>query len=971
MTNFAAKQGGRKPAGNRQHAAGHAGTHMGTHMGTQVGAHVGGPGAHSAHGHPGRRHAPSNVPAVQPPAPRTAAGRERSLWRRSMGKLQALTETEADAVRQEPVIPEAMVAQARGLEREDLARRLRGDRPSTPPGLPPGHCARSGKELWSICRVRVKHMQSLKHLWGDARKLYGHETRQYETKDTKLKKQLKGRRCFLLPSDRARIYWDLVQVPLLLYIAVMTPLREGYGVSIAMPSAASPCCSASFVSELLIDLYFVVDIVLNFRTAYLDDAGELVVDASKVSRHYLKRWFMLDFLSILPVSYIGMIMQRSGAEYSDDDDADGKLKFMKMLRLFRLAKMLRLARLKRLLERYDDTWQELQGASQLLKSVMLCLFCAHLIGCAWYALGETSQTLPSGYVVYGWVKDHEMNNGWDANTTLATKYITSTYWALTTLTTVGYGDILPYTDAERLFTIICMLVGVIFFGAMVGTLGTWINQSKPHVEMYRSNMAEIRDFLQLKGLPRSTRLKILSFYDHKFKAQTVFSEQVILNELPPSMRHDLIADLYRDLIEAVPLFHGLPDDVIHMICLCLHPMPVQKGDVIIKQGAIGTEMYIVKSGEVKVTMKNDAPGWQWECFVCHKSQPPAEAPFKCECRVQGSCDFCAADKRAMLCESCASDVDGDSNVSNEIVLGYLQAGSFFGEGPMVGAGEGAQRNLRTRTVTASQDTTLYYLTKYDIDEVASMHSQLSDHLEQFAVKRDRRDRRGKTVGSAQLASTSGIVHGVQDEVPDLEEQPDYQKILASAVSSFRSAQPRPTRSNRSSTATLATARTAQPRSTPFKSFGEQRDTSQETDMQRQSIAALETKIDGFQGKMDSLCEKVDALLAAGVQPQLQPITTGGVLHCPNARRFSPRNDVAHEDSKEDDGRDENWLRAARLQAPVLAARLLDIDMRVTQFRAAELQHVLSHAAPRPYPFEGVPRLPEPEPEPEPEPAGAG
>eukprot|EP01043_Picozoa_sp_COSAG02_P072396 COSAG02_NODE_13627_length_1370_cov_1.641227_3_plen_315_part_01 len=315
--------------------------------------------------------------------------------------MQSLTESETDALRK-VVIPEGMVAQAKGLERADLARRLRGDRPSTPPGLPPGHSARSGKELWGICRVRVKHMNSLKDLWGDTRKVYGHEAGQYETRDAKLKRQLKDRKFFFLPTDRVRQYWDLVQVPLLLYIAIMTPLREGYGVSVVMPSAANPCCSGSFVSELLIDLYFVVDIVLNFRTAFHDDDGELVIDQRKVTRHYLKHWFLLDFLSILPVSYIGMIVQarRSGPSTSNDE-TDGRLKFMKMLRLFRLAKMLRLARLKRLLERYDDAWQELQSISQLLKSIILCVFCAHLIGFAWYALGEMSQTLPSGHIIHG------------------------------------------------------------------------------------------------------------------------------------------------------------------------------------------------------------------------------------------------------------------------------------------------------------------------------------------------------------------------------------------------------------------------------------------------------------------------------------------------------------------------------------------------------------------------------------------
>lgn len=45
-------------------------------------------------------------------------------------------------------------------------------------------------------------------------------------------------------------------------------------------------------------------------------------------------------------------------------------------------------------------------------------------------------------------------------------------WALTTLTTVGYGDITPANDLERLYTLFSLIVGALVFGYMLSSVGS-------------------------------------------------------------------------------------------------------------------------------------------------------------------------------------------------------------------------------------------------------------------------------------------------------------------------------------------------------------------------------------------------------------------------------------------------------------------------------------------------------------------
>lgn len=53
------------------------------------------------------------------------------------------------------------------------------------------------------------------------------------------------------------------------------------------------------------DVSFVLDIYLNFRTAYCDEEGKLVRDAKRIAFTYLKSWFLVDFISIFP--FEGMV----------------------------------------------------------------------------------------------------------------------------------------------------------------------------------------------------------------------------------------------------------------------------------------------------------------------------------------------------------------------------------------------------------------------------------------------------------------------------------------------------------------------------------------------------------------------------------------------------------------------------------------------------------------------------------------
>ena len=89
----------------------------------------------------------------------------------------------------------------------------------------------------------------------------------------------------------------------------------------------------------------------------------------------------------------------------------------------------------------------------------------HFVACIWYFSSKLDDFGPDTWVVRYGLQDK----------TKGELYFYSYYWAITTLTTVGFGDISGGTDAERLIAMMWMMVGVMFYSLTVGSISSVIN----------------------------------------------------------------------------------------------------------------------------------------------------------------------------------------------------------------------------------------------------------------------------------------------------------------------------------------------------------------------------------------------------------------------------------------------------------------------------------------------------------------
>jgi len=91
----------------------------------------------------------------------------------------------------------------------------------------------------------------------------------------------------------------------------------------------------------------------------------------------------------------------------------------------------------------------------------------HVIACGWIYVGEEPE--------WGsWLKNPKFNIPRfrdDAKTV----YITAIYWVVTTLTTVGYGDIYGTTEEEFIFTMVVEFIGILVFSIIMSTVNSFLS----------------------------------------------------------------------------------------------------------------------------------------------------------------------------------------------------------------------------------------------------------------------------------------------------------------------------------------------------------------------------------------------------------------------------------------------------------------------------------------------------------------
>ncbi|CAD8125762.1 unnamed protein product [Paramecium sonneborni] len=302
-------------------------------------------------------------------------------------------------------------------------------------------------------------------------------------------------------SHPVLIFWSFLKFLLVLHLCFIFPLSDSFifqldeFIQIQMPI---------FFVEIVI---LTIDIIMRLNVQ-IYNKGILITQTRNIIIQYFRKEFLIDFGGLL-----GLIVFLL---YSFTP-----LKYLFILKLKELSTFMEVFK-------YEiDPKGKFKNHLKLLKLLITVVLLAHCFACVWIGIGQ-----------------HSMDQNWIEQRGLQDShwiqiYLFGLYFAITTMTTVGYGDITPINSYEVLVSICLTLFSSCIFAYVFNTITSILKDLDADKSKVKHDLEILSHYMKKRNIDSDLQKRVENYLRLVYKHQPSTQEKKIFGKLSPQLKQEL------------------------------------------------------------------------------------------------------------------------------------------------------------------------------------------------------------------------------------------------------------------------------------------------------------------------------------------------------------------------------------------------------------------------------------------------
>jgi len=437
-------------------------------------------------------------------------------------------------------------------------------------------------------------------LWEDSKHSYEGESQEDESDDSDsdccnvLRENEEVYRKYMIDlGGDFKLIWDQIQLVLMIYVSIVVPFKICF-----IEDGEYPLWD---FTDYIVDSIFAIDIILTFFIPITKK--ELIIYSHlKIALHYLKLWFWVDIISIFPVELVFTTIGSKNYTYLVRISKFPRLyKFLRGAKLLRTIKMKKKGKKSVIAKFITYLISSKHLFLQIIPIYLIGLVLAHLFACLWYFLASNSESSDNWLVVTDYIDERTFD-----------KYCAAAYFVYTTMTTTGYGDIVPRTMNEYLFSVILTFTGVTFFSLIYSSM---IKKHKEYAELqgaFAAKRSFLNDLYKMKIIsPQINKEMLMIINEHLIhNLEEKDSKRPLFKGVKPAY----VLKMYSEVCKNQHKFHinrffkTFPKRVWVQFFEVMEEQIYTRGECIYPEGEQVGSFYVIRRGKVWLSHHFEEPG---------------------------------------------------------------------------------------------------------------------------------------------------------------------------------------------------------------------------------------------------------------------------------------------------------------------------------------------------------------------------